>query len=45
MQQELIFYKIHSTLGAPDTTSRRYIEMLFGFGTRQAKHVTDGDSK
>jgi hypothetical protein len=24
---------------------RRYIEMLFGVGTEQAKHLTDGDSK
>jgi hypothetical protein len=23
----------------------RYIEMLFGVGTKQAKHRTDGDSK
>jgi len=45
MEQELIFHKVQSTLGAPDTTSAPNIEMLLGVGTEQAKHLTDGDSK
>jgi hypothetical protein len=39
------FIRFSPPLVRPIRHLRRYIEMLFGVGTEQAKHLTDGDSK
>jgi hypothetical protein len=37
--------KLHMSIKTSDEHLRRCIEMLFGVGTEQAKHLTDGDSQ